>query len=213
VGEQITLFDYQQLTTHNQLPTTNMKLQNYLLKKSDHPAVIWAVFFLTVAESIFLFVPPEVFMTPPIVANKKKAIPVVIAASLGSLVGGAIAYVIGMWMYDSVGAWLISTFSTPEQFETAKYLFAKHGMFIIFLAAFTPVPYKLLAMCAGFLGFSPLLFIGVSAIFRTLRFAILGFLLWRFQEQANLIVRKYFWPLAVVAVAAAGAGIFLMCLM
>ena len=187
-----------------------MKLQNYLLKKSDHPIVLWAVFFLTVCESIFLFVPPEVFMTPPIVSNKKKAVPVVIAASLGSLVGGAIAYMIGVWLFDSVGIWIIEHITGAEKFELAKEMFTKHGMLIILIAAFTPVPYKLLAICAGFLSFNPLLFIGVTAIFRTLRFAILGFLLWRFQEQANMIVRKYFWPLLIFAIAAAGVGIAMM---
>ena len=187
-----------------------MKIQSYLLKKSDHPAVLWLIFFLTICESIFLFVPPEVFMTPPIVANKKKALPVVIAVSLGSLVGGIIAYMIGFWLFGTVGQWIIETFSSQYQFETAQAMFAKHGLFIIFLAAFTPVPYKLLAIAAGFLSFNPVLFLGVSAIFRTMRFGILGILLWRFQEQANAIVKKFFWPLTAAAVAAAGLGILLM---
>jgi membrane protein YqaA with SNARE-associated domain len=170
------------------------------------------VFFLTVCESIFLFIPPEVFMAPPIVANKKRALPVTVAAALGSLVGGALAYAIGMWLFDSVGAWLIETFASADRFAMARAMFDRHGLFIIFLAAFTPVPYKLLAICAGFLQFNPILFIGVSAVFRTLRFATVAFLLWRFQEQANAIVKKYFWPLALAAILIAALGIFLMCI-
>lgn len=187
-----------------------MKIQHYLLKKSDHPAALWVVFLLTVCESVFLFVPPEVFMTPTIVANKKKAVPVVIAASLGSLVGGVISYMIGLFLFESVGHWIINTFSSAEHFEVAKQMFDKHGLFIIFLAAFTPVPYKLLAICAGFLGFNPALFIGVSAVFRTVRFGIFGALLWRFQERANAIVKKYFWPLTLGAIVVAGLGILMI---
>jgi membrane protein YqaA with SNARE-associated domain len=187
-----------------------MKLQNYLLKKSDSTGALWAIFLLTVCESIFLFVPPEVFMTPTVVANKKKAVPVVVVTALGSLIGGIIAYLIGFWIFETVGTFLIENFSSWERFEMAQALFAKHGLFIIFLAAFTPVPYKLLTLCAGFLMFNPFLYLGVSAIFRTLRFAILGALLWRFQEQANEIVKKYFWPLTLAAVLAAGAGIVMM---
>jgi membrane protein YqaA with SNARE-associated domain len=190
----------------------NSKLANFILKYSEHPAFSWVVFFLTICESIFLFIPPEVFMTPPIVANKKRAVPVTVAAALGSLVGGILAYMIGLWLFDSVGVWLVETFSTMEQFAVAQGLFAKHGLFIIFLAAFTPVPYKLLAICAGFLHFNPFLFIGVSAIFRTLRFAIVAYLLWRFQEQANTIVKKYFWPLTLMAIVVAALGIGLMML-
>ena len=187
-----------------------MKIQNYLLKKADSNGALWAIFLLTVCESIFLFVPPEVFMTPTIVANRKKAVPVVLVTALGSLIGGIIAYMIGFWIFETMGRWLIETFSSWEKFEMAQMLFAKHGLFIIFLAAFTPVPYKLLTLCAGFLMFNPVLYLGVSAIFRTLRFAILGVLLWRFQEQANTIVKKFFWPLTLLAIVVAGLGIIMM---
>ncbi len=187
-----------------------MKLVDSILKKAEHPAYTWIVFLLTVCESIFLFIPPEVFMTPPIVANRRRAVPITAAAALGSLVGGAIAYIIGLWLFDSVGIWLVQNFATMEKFEMAQAMFLRHGVFIIVLTAITPIPYKLMAMCAGFLGFPALLFLGVSAIFRTGRFAVVGFLLWRFQDAANTIVKKYFWPLTLAAIIAAGLGIILM---
>ena len=152
-------------------------------------------------------------MTPPIIANRRRAIPITIAAAAGSLVGGAIAYLIGYWLFDSVGLWLIQNFATMEKFEMAQALFIKHGLFIIVLTAFTPIPYKLMAICAGFMGFPAALFLGVSAVFRTARFAIVAALLWRFQEQANTIVKKYFWPLTMFAIVAAGLGIGLMMLL
>jgi len=190
-----------------------LKLQEYLFKKASHPIAVWIVGFLTLLDSIFLFVPPEIFMTPPIVANKKRAVPVVIAASIGSLVGGAITYAIGFWLYRSVGIWLIDHFASQAQFAAAQGLFNKYGLLIIIISAVTPVPYKLMALAAGFVGFNPILFLGVSSIFRTGRFAIFGYLLWRFQEQANRIVQKYFWPLTVAAIIAAILGIFLITLM
>lgn len=191
-----------------------MKFAEYVLKKSEHPAFAWIVFILTVCESIFLFVPPEVFMTPPIIANKRRALPITVAAALGSLVGGAIAYLIGMWLYDSIGAWLISTFSNPELIKTTiEPMFAKYGILIIVLTAVTPIPYKLLAIWLGFIGYPMWIFLAVSAIFRTGRFAIVGTLLYFFQERANAIVKKYFWPLTVIAIVAAGLGIGLMTLL
>ncbi len=190
-----------------------MKFAEYILKKSESPAYAWMVFFLTICESIFLFVPPEVFMTPPIIANKKRALPITVAAALGSIVGGALAYLIGAWLYDSVGVWLINTFSNPELIETAiKPMFSKYGILIIVLTAVTPIPYKLLAIWLGFIGFPMWLFLAVSAIFRTGRFAIVGYLLWRFQERANAIVKKYFWPLTLGAIIAAGLGICMISL-
>lgn len=190
-----------------------MKFVDYILTKSESRAYSWIVFLLTVCESIFLFIPPEVFMTPAIVASKKRALPITISASLGSLVGGAIAYFIGMWLYDSVGMWLIETFSNPELIETAiKPMFSKYGIMIIVLTAVTPIPYKLLAIWLGFIGYPLWIFLSVSAIFRTGRFAIIGYLLYRFQERANQMVKKYFWPLTLGAIVFALLGIGLISL-
>lgn len=190
-----------------------MKFSEFILQKSESRGYSWLVFFLTICESIFLFIPPEVFMTPPIIANKRRALPITIAASLGSIVGGAIAYMIGLWLYDSVGVWLIETFSNPELIETAiKPMFNKYGIFIIVLTAVTPIPYKLLAIWLGFIGYPMLLFLTVSAIFRTGRFAIIATLLYFFQERANAIVNKYFWPLTIGAIVAAVLGIGLISL-
>ena len=106
--------------------------------------------------------------------------------------------------------WLINNFASMEKFELAQSLFIEHGVFIIFLGAITPVPYNLLTICAGFMGYPAIIYLGLSAILRTGRFAIVGYLLWRFQERANAIVKKFFWPLTVGAIIIAGIGVFLI---
>ena len=190
-----------------------MKFAEYILSKSESRTYSWIVFFLTICESIFLFIPPEVFMTPPIIANKKRALPITIAAALGSIVGGIIAYLIGAWLWDSLGMWIINTFTNPELIDTAiKPMFSKYGILIIVLTAVTPIPYKLLAIWLGFIGYPLWIFVGVSAIFRTGRFAIIATLLYFFQERANAIVKKYFWPITIGAIIAAGLGIGLISL-
>ena len=189
-----------------------MKIISKILDKSSKPWYSWIVFLMTVCESVFLFIPPEVFMTPAIVADKKRARPIVLAASLGSIVGGIIAYLIGLWLFDTVGMWLVENFASIEKFELTKSLFTKYGVLIIIATAITPIPYKLLALCAGFLEYPLLIFIGVSAIFRTGRFAIIGFLLWRFQEKANQIVKKYSWQLTIGAIVFALLGLLIITL-
>lgn len=189
-----------------------MKLITKILDNSAKPWYSWIVFLMTVFESIFLFIPPEVFMTPAIVANKKRAVPITIAAALGSIIGGAIAYLIGYWLFDTVGIWLIEHFASLEKFELTKTLFTKYGILIIITTAITPIPYKLLAICAGFLDYNIMLFLGVSAIFRTGRFGLIAFLLWRFQEQANTIVKKYSWQLIIGAIVFALLGLLIITL-
>ena len=187
-----------------------MKLITRILDKSSQPWYAWVVFMMTVFESIFLFIPPEVFMTPAIVANKKRALPITVAAALGSVIGGFIAYLIGLWLFDSVGVWLIEHVASMEKFELTKTMFNKYGIMIIILTAVTPIPYKLLAICAGFLNYPIAIFLGVSAIFRTGRFALIGFLLWCFQEKANEIVRKYSWQLTIGAIIFALLGLLII---
>ena len=190
-----------------------MKFAEYILSKSESRTYAWIVFILTICESIFLFIPPEVFMTPPIIANKRRAVPITIAASLGSIVGGILAYMIGAWLWDSLGQWIVNTFTNPELIETAiKPMFSKYGILIIVLTAVTPIPYKLLAIWLGFIGYPLWIFVGVSAIFRTGRFATIATLLYFFQERANAIVKKYFWPLTIGAIIAAGLGVCLISL-
>ena len=189
-----------------------MKILTKILDKSSRPWYSWVVFLMTVCESIFLFVPPEVFMTPAIVADKKRARPIVLAAALGSIIGGAITYMIGLWLFDTVGMWLIENFASVEKFELTKSLFNKYGVLIIIATAITPIPYKLLALCAGFLQYPVLVFLGVSAIFRTGRFAIVGYLLWRFQDRANEIFKKYSWQITIGAIVFALLGLLIITL-
>ena len=189
-----------------------MKFAEHILAQAEKPYYTAIVFLMTVCESIFLFVPPEVFMTPAIIANRRRAVPITTAAILGSIVGGAISYMIGLWLFDSVGLWLIQHFASMDKFYLAQQMFINHGIFLIVLTAFTPIPYKLMCMTAGFIGFPFGLLIGLSAIFRTGRFIIVGFLLWRFQDAANKIVKKYFWPLTIIAILVAILGIGLMCI-
>jgi len=191
---------------------SRMKIINKILDKSSRPWYSWVVFFMTICESIFLFIPPEVFMTPAIISDKKRARPIVLAAALGSIVGGLITYLIGLWLFDTVGMWLIENFASMEKFDLTKSLFNKYGVLIIIATAITPIPYKLLALCAGFLQYPLLVFLGVSAIFRTGRFAIIGFLLWRFQERANTIFQKYSWQITLAAIIFALLGLLIITL-
>ena len=199
-----------------------MKIINKILDQSAKPWYTWIVFAMTICESIFLFVPPEVFMTPAIIAEKKRAVPITLAAALGSIVGGAIAYMIGYWLYDVIGVWLISTFASAEVFPdptnhaavqmVIDTMLNKWGVLMIAITAVTPIPYKVLAICLGLCHYPIWIFLGVSAIFRTGRFAIIGYLLWRFQRQANDIVKKYSWQLTIGAIVFALLGLMIMTL-
>ena len=155
--------------------------------------------------------------------KKKRAWSITLAAALGSIVGGAIAYMIGYWLYDVMGTWLITTFANPQIIPDATdhvavknmidEMLNKWGVWMIAITAVTPIPYKVLAICLGLCHYPIWLFLGISAIFRTARFAFVGFLLWRFQETANTIVKKYSWQLTIVAIIIALFGLIVITLL
>ncbi len=190
-----------------------MKIQHWILKQADKRFALLVIFFLTFCESIFLFIPPELFIAPTIVANKKKTKWVVVAATLGSLAGGLVAYIIGAWLFQSVGIPIIENFSSMEKFEHAKLLLNKYGLLIIFFVAFSPVPYKLLAIAAGFVRFNPILFILVSNVFRGLRFAITAYIISKYQKKAEKLMTTYFWPVFIISLLIMIFGIYIITLL
>ena len=129
-----------------------MKLISKILDQSAKPWYSAVVFVMTVCESIFLFVPPEIFMTPAIVAEKRRVWSITLAAALGSIVGGAIAYMIGYWLYDVIGTWLVATFATPKIIpdptnhvaiqHMIDELLDKWGIWMIAITAITPIPFQ-----------------------------------------------------------------------
>lgn len=161
-------------------------------------------------------------MTPAIVAKKERAFSITLATAIGSIVGGAIAYMIGYWLYDVMGTWLVATFANPQIIPDPTNhiavqtmideLLNKWGVWMIAVTAITPIPYKVLAICLGLCHYPIWLFLGISAIFRTMRFATVGFLLWRFQDRANTLVKKYSWQLTVGAIICALFGLLIVTL-
>ena len=122
-----------------------------------------------------------------------------------------------------INNWLITTFANPQIIPDATdhiavknmidELLNKWGIWMIAITAVTPIPYKVLAICLGLCHYPIWLFLGVSAIFRTARFALVGFLLWRFQETANTIVKKYSWQLTIGAIVLALFGLIIITLL
>lgn len=187
-----------------------MKIINKILNKANSKFYSFIIFIMTVCESIFLFIPPEIFITPAIISNKKRTFSAFLSASLGSIVGGTIAYFIGCFLFDNIGVHIINFVSTMEKFQNVQYLFNKYGVLLLIASAITPIPYKLLSICAGFMNYNFVLFILISGIFRTLRFAIYSFILWKFQEKANFIIKKYFWHLIFTSIFICIIGMLLI---
>ncbi|HET9679839.1 MAG TPA: YqaA family protein [Gammaproteobacteria bacterium] len=129
-------------------------------------------------ESSFFLVPPDVMLAPMSLARPDKAWFYAALTTIMSVAGGVFGYVIGMFALELVEP-LIQEFGYQHAYLTAQQWFAKWGFWAIFVAGFTPIPYKVFTIAAGAVGMLLLPFILGSLIGRGMRFfMVAGLMKW-----------------------------------
>ncbi len=153
-------------------------------------AALPALFFLSFAEAIFFPIPPDVLLAPLAWSKRREnskgcfscipnPVPWMIA-TLGSVLGGMIGFAIGMFFFDTLGTWILSTFHLTDAFRVVAEQFRTHAFIAVFAAGFTPIPYKVFTIGAGVFGISFPLFVFASIISRGMRFFIVSYVTERF---------------------------------
>jgi membrane protein YqaA with SNARE-associated domain len=127
--------------------------------------------------------------------------------------GGVLGYVIGAYLYDSVGLWLMQLYGYGDKIDAFRAEYAKWGAWIILLKGVTPIPYKIVTIASGFAAYPLLPFILLSIVARGMRFYLVAFLLHRYGPQAREILenRLGFWVTigAIVVVGGIIAAMYL----
>ena len=157
----------------------------YIEKKSTSR---YSQFFLSVVafiESIFFPIPPDVILIPIIHFDKKKFLRSVINCTLFSILGGAVGYFLGLFLFDSIKG--IFDLSKQELFFN---FYDQYGLIAIFLGGFTPIPYKIIAITSGYAKFNFIYFILLSFLSRGLRFLIIGYIVYRFGDYGVELIKK-----------------------
>ena len=112
-------------------------------------------------------------------------------------ISGGIGYMIGYFFWDLVGNNIINFYGAEDQLNRLKEYFSKYGLFIILLAGFTPIPYKIFTIGSGLLSFNFFIFIICSIFARGLRFVSLSYLVYKYGEKSLSFVDKYFYKLTL----------------
>ena len=143
---------------------------------SRHPHAGYYLGGLSFAESSFFPVPPDVLLVPMSVAQPDRAWWFAFLTTVASVLGGVFGYFIGAFAFEYVEPWLQASSYWPE-FETTKAWFDKWGVWVVFVAGFSPIPYKLFTIAAGLLSLAMLPFVVASLIGRGARFFLVAGLL------------------------------------
>ncbi len=168
------------------------RLYDWTLDKASHPhAERWLALF-SFAESSFFPIPPHPLLGLMCLAEPNKAIRFALITTVASVLGGLFGYAIGYFLYESVGAALISALGLAEEFPKAACYLREYDVEVIVIAGTTPVPFKLLTITAGFIEMALLPFILASIAGRGFIFMVVGVLFRLFGAPIKAVIDKYF---------------------
>ena len=172
---------------------------NTLYKKclvlAAHKSSNYYLAVVSFIESSFFPIPPDVMVIPMVISKKNDFFKVFLIATIFSVLGGILGYLIGAFFFD-VGMQVMTFYGYENKLINFKdNLINSDGFYawlsILFLAGFTPLPYKVFTIASGLIGFNILIFIIVSLISRGLRFFIVSYLSYKFGDLFTQFMDKH----------------------
>jgi membrane protein YqaA with SNARE-associated domain len=157
---------------------------------SRHPRAPWYLGGLSFAESSFFPVPPDVMLAPMCLAMPRRAFYFALITTLASVAGGLLGYAIGYFAFDALQPWLQESRYWPA-YQTAVEWFERWGFWAIFVAGFSPIPYKVFTIAAGALSMALLPFTVASLVGRGLRFFLVAGLMAWGGERMEALLHRY----------------------
>jgi len=150
--------------------------------------------FVSFTESFFFPVPPDLMIVPMVVAKRESYIKIFLIATIFSVLGGLVGYMIGVFFLDMSMA-IIEFYGYEEKvFEIQNKMASKGGFIfwigVMFLAGFTPLPFKLFTIASGIVGFNIIVFFFICLFTRGLRFFIVSYLTFLFGNKFRIFIEK-----------------------
>ena len=172
---------------------------NNLYKKclnlSAHKSSKYYLALVSFIESSFFPIPPDVMVIPMVISKKSDFLKIFLIATIFSVFGGILGYFIGAFFFD-IGMQIMNIYGYEDKLINIKNnLISSEGFYawlgILFLAGFTPLPYKVFTIASGLIGFNILIFILISLISRGLRFFVISYLSYKFGDLFTQFMNKH----------------------
>ncbi len=180
-------------------------LYQRVMSWSRLPNAPWYLAALSFSESSFFPIPPDVMLAPMSLANPPKAWRYALITTIASALGGLFGYFIGMTAFESIQPHLQASHYW-DAFQTAETWFKEWGVWAIFIAGFSPVPYKIFTIAAGALAMPLLPFAIASLIGRGSRFyMVAGLMKWggkRMEDKLETYVDRIGWATVALIILA-----------
>jgi len=141
------------------------------------PRAGWWLFGIAFAEASFFPVPPDALLIPMALARPDRAWRLAAICLAGSVIGGALGYLIGYAVFDQLARPLIELYGYGDRFAAFQALYARWGLWLILVKGLTPIPYKIVTIASGAARFNFWMFMAASVVTRGARFFIVAALL------------------------------------
>ena len=178
-------------------------LYERVLSWASHPFAERYLAAMSFAESSFFPIPPDVMLAPMCLAERQRAWRYAAVTTVSSLAGGLLGYAIGYFVFDSVEPWLRES-SYWEAYLTGRAWFDRWGVWAVFIAGFSPIPYKIFTISAGVAVLNLPGFIVASLIGRGARFFLVALLIvWggdRMADALKVYVERIGWSVVALGV-------------
>lgn len=144
------------------------------MRWAEHKFAPAILSILTFAESVFFPIPPDVLLAPMVLSRPERAWRLATLTTISSVIGGVVGYLLGYLLFEPVIQPILIDFNYMDKFNHAMDWFKEYGVWVVFIAGFSPIPYKVFTLSAGFLQMLFIPFLIASTVGRGLRFFLVA---------------------------------------
>ncbi len=153
------------------------RLYDWTMGQAESPYALWVLAGVAFIESSVFPIPPDVLMIPMILATPRRAWLIALVATVASVLGGMLGYLIGAFFYDSIGQPILESLGKADSMAEFNTRFNDVGFWAVLIAGVTPFPYKVITIMSGWTAMPLGTFIVTSIVARSLRFFVVAALL------------------------------------
>lgn len=168
------------------------RLYDWTVSWAHRPGATVALFVLAFIESSVFPIPPDVLLIALCIGAPKRSFLFSSICLCGSVLGGLLGYVIGLWGYEFIGKKIVEFYRAEAIVEKVKIWYQIYGWWGILGAAITPIPYKIFTIASGLFEYPIWQFITASILGRGMRFFAVGGLIWIFGPKIKTFIERYF---------------------
>jgi len=149
-----------------------------------------ALAIVAFTESSFFPIPPDLLLVPMVLAQRHRAWFLAGLCTIASVLGGVAGYAIGLFLFETVGRWVIGLYGLQQGFDAFRAAYAEWGLWIILIKGLTPIPFKVVTIASGAAQFDLVVFVLASLVTRGARFYLVAALIRRFGAPIRAFIEQ-----------------------